>query len=52
MMSEEILAKGKKLEKEEKDPTTLSDLFDNAFEMYNNINNTQEPTNSTKVQVS
>lgn len=53
-MSEEILSKdlraGLSLEKDEKDPTTLSQLFDNAFELFNSINNTQEPTNSTKVQ--
>lgn len=29
---------------------TLTELFDGAFEQFNNINNTQEPTNSTKVQ--
>lgn len=50
-MSEGIFSKGLSLEKEEKDPTTLSKLFDNAFELYNNINNTQEATNSTKIQV-
>lgn len=29
---------------------SLSQLFDNAFELYNSINNTQEPTNSSKIQ--
>lgn len=54
-MSEESLSKdlraGLSLDKDEKDPTTLSHLFDNAFELFNRINNTQEPTNSPKIQV-
>lgn len=29
----------------------LSQLFDTGFEMYNNLNKTDEPTNSSKVQV-
>lgn len=46
------MSKGLGPEREEKDPATLSELFDNAFELFNNINKTQEPTNSPKVQVS
>lgn len=38
-------------ERDEKDAATLSELFDNAFELFNSINKTQEPTNSSKVQV-
>lgn len=34
-----------------KDNATLSELFDKAFEMFNNLNKTTEPTNSAKVQV-
>lgn len=53
-MSEEILSKdlraGLSLERDEKDPTTLSQLFDNAFELFNSINSTQESTNSPKIQ--
>ncbi|XP_018315511.1 immunoglobulin-binding protein 1 [Mycetomoellerius zeteki] len=50
-MSEEILIKGLSHERDKNDPTTLSKLFDNAFEMFNNINATVEPTNSPKVQL-
>lgn len=32
------------------DSATLSKLFDNAFEIYNSINNCEEPTNSSNVQ--
>ncbi|XP_072763996.1 immunoglobulin-binding protein 1b [Anoplolepis gracilipes] len=53
-MSEEMLSKGLRpdlsFEGDEKDPTKLSQLFDNAFELFNSINKTQEPTNSPKVQ--
>ncbi|KMQ88385.1 immunoglobulin-binding protein 1b [Lasius niger] len=53
-MSEESLSKdlraGLSFDKDEKDPTTLSQLFDNAFELFNRIHNTQEPTNSPKIQ--
>ncbi|XP_076753489.1 immunoglobulin binding protein Tap42 [Xylocopa sonorina] len=38
------------VENDSKNPTTLSDLFDKAFELFNNINNTDEPTNSPKIQ--
>ncbi|XP_029677397.1 immunoglobulin-binding protein 1b isoform X2 [Formica exsecta] len=31
-------------------PYTLSQLFDNAFELFNSINKSQEPTNSPKIQ--
>ena len=34
-----------------RDASTLSELFDKAFELFNNINKTDEPTNSSKVQV-
>lgn len=51
-MSEKSLTKSLGPEKDEKDPATLSELFDGAFEMFNGINKTQEPTNSSKVQVS
>lgn len=34
-----------------KDDASLAELFDNAFRLYNNINKTDEPTNSSKVQV-
>ncbi|KAG5339003.1 IGB1B protein, partial [Acromyrmex charruanus] len=54
-MSEEISIKGlsqrDKNERDKNDPATLSQLFDNAFEMFNNINATVEPTNSPKVQL-
>lgn len=50
-MSEEILSTDSSHRKDESDPATLSELFDNAFELSNSINNTAEPTNSTKVQV-
>ncbi|XP_034186168.2 immunoglobulin binding protein Tap42 [Osmia lignaria lignaria] len=33
-----------------KDSATLSELFDKAFEMFNDLNKTTEPTNSSKVQ--
>ncbi|XP_050455933.1 immunoglobulin-binding protein 1b isoform X1 [Cataglyphis hispanica] len=53
-MSEEILSRdlrtGLNLDKDERDPSTLSQLFDNAFELFNSINNSQEPTNSPKIQ--
>ncbi|EFN79134.1 immunoglobulin-binding protein 1b [Harpegnathos saltator] len=49
-MSEKGLLKSLGSEKEEKDPVTLSELFDHAFELFNSINKTQEPTNSPKVQ--
>lgn len=45
------LRTGLNLDKDERDPTTLSQLFDNAFELFNNINKSQEPTNSPKIQV-
>ncbi|KOC70786.1 Immunoglobulin-binding protein 1 [Habropoda laboriosa] len=38
------------LENETKDAATLSELFDKAFELFNNINKTDEPTNSPKIQ--
>jgi len=50
-MSEEISIKSLSHERDKNDPATLSELFDNAFEMFNNINATVEPTNSPKVQV-
>jgi len=50
-MSEKILLKNLGVGKDRNDSATLSELFDNAFELFNNINNTQEPTNSMKVQV-
>ncbi|XP_076246707.1 immunoglobulin binding protein Tap42 [Calliopsis andreniformis] len=33
-----------------KDAATLSELFDKAFELFNNISKTDEPTNSSKIQ--
>lgn len=44
---------GKKLfmESDDKDVTSLSELFDKAFEQFNNINKTDKPTNSVKIQV-
>lgn len=51
MMSEKSLSKGLGPERDDKDPATLSEMFDNAFELFNSINKTQEPTNSSKVQV-
>lgn len=33
-----------------KDTSSLSELFDNAFQSFNDINKTEEPTNSPKVQ--
>jgi len=51
MTSEEILSKDLSHGKDRSDPTTLSELFDNAFELFNSINNTTEPTNSSQVQV-
>ncbi|KAF3421919.1 hypothetical protein E2986_03434 [Frieseomelitta varia] len=33
-----------------RDASTLSELFDKAFESFNNINKTDEPTNSSKIQ--
>ncbi|XP_043787084.1 immunoglobulin-binding protein 1 [Apis laboriosa] len=43
---------GKKLfmESDDKDVTSLSELFDKAFEQFNNINKTDKPTNSVKIQ--
>ncbi|XP_033331404.2 immunoglobulin binding protein Tap42 [Megalopta genalis] len=35
---------------DDKDAATLSELFDKAFELYNDINKTDQPTNSTKIQ--
>ncbi|XP_020287631.1 immunoglobulin-binding protein 1b [Pseudomyrmex gracilis] len=51
-MSDQVLSQKLSGEKDEKYPATesLSELFDKAFELFNNINNTQEPTNSTKIQ--
>ena len=46
-MSEE---KSSSLGNDAKDTTTLSELFDKAFELFNQINKTDEPTNSSKVQ--
>jgi len=51
IMSEGILSKDLSHEKDKNDPSTLSELFDNAFELFNSINATVEPTNSSKVQV-
>lgn len=48
-MSGETLSNN--LDSDEKDPALLSDIFDNAFELFNEINATQEPTNSSKIQV-
>lgn len=39
------------LQNDAKDTTTLSELFDKAFELFNAINKTDEPTNSSKIQV-
>lgn len=47
-MSEENLSSS---ENDVRDAATLSELFDKAFELFNNINKTDEPTNSSKVQV-
>lgn len=53
-MAEGILSKGLNLEKEEKEEKyadiPLSHLFDNAFELYKNIDKFQGPGNSTKLQ--
>ncbi|XP_017882569.1 immunoglobulin-binding protein 1 [Ceratina calcarata] len=38
------------LETDAKDVATLSELFDKAFELFNDLNKTHEPTNSPKVQ--
>ncbi|CAK9832091.1 Immunoglobulin-binding protein 1b [Anthophora retusa] len=38
------------IENEVRDGATLSELFDKAFELFNNINKTDEPTNSPKIQ--
>ncbi|XP_053980902.1 immunoglobulin-binding protein 1 [Hylaeus volcanicus] len=38
------------LDNDAKDSSTLSELFDKAFELFNEINKTEEPTNSAKVQ--
>lgn len=46
-MSEENLSS---LENDGRD-ATLSELFDKAFELFNNINKTREPINGSKVQV-
>ncbi|TGZ49470.1 immunoglobulin-binding protein 1b [Temnothorax longispinosus] len=51
MTSKEILSKVLSHGKDKSDPATLSELFDNAFELFNSINNTTEPTNSSKVQL-
>lgn len=51
MMSEEISSRDLSHRKDDSDSATLSELFDNAFELFNSINNTAEPTNSSKVQV-
>lgn len=48
VMSEENLSSS---ENDGRDVATLSELFDKAFEQFNNINKTDEPTNSSKVQV-
>lgn len=45
-MSQEV----KEKRDEATDSTTLSELFDNAFELFNAINKTEESTNSPKVQ--
>ncbi|KYM98892.1 PREDICTED: immunoglobulin-binding protein 1b [Cyphomyrmex costatus] len=52
-MSEKLLLKGlSPLTKRDKnDSATLSELFDSAFELFNSINATVEPTNSSKVQL-
>ncbi|KAL6255023.1 hypothetical protein P5V15_013357 [Pogonomyrmex californicus] len=49
IMEKGVLSKDLSFEKEKNDPP-LSELFDNAFELFNSINNTQEPINSSKVQ--
>ena len=36
---------------ESMDSESLSELFDKAFDLFNSINQTQEPTNSSNVQV-
>lgn len=46
-MSEKKLFK----ENDDKDVTSLSELFDKAFEQFNNINKTDKPTNSVQIQV-
>lgn len=51
MTSEEIMSKDLSHGKDNSDPTTLSKLFDDAFELSNSINNAAEPTNSLQVQV-
>ncbi|XP_011503624.1 PREDICTED: immunoglobulin-binding protein 1 [Ceratosolen solmsi marchali] len=33
------------------DTNNISEMFDSGFEMYNNLNKTQEPTNSSKIQL-
>lgn len=38
------------LETDAKDVATLSELFDKAFELFNDLNKSYEPTNSPKVQ--
>lgn len=48
VMSEENLSNS---ENDGRDAATLSELFDKAFELFNNINKTDEPTNSSKIQV-
>ncbi|XP_003493478.2 immunoglobulin-binding protein 1 [Bombus impatiens] len=47
VMSEENLSSS---ENDGRDAATLSELFDKAFELFNNINKTDEPTNSSKIQ--
>ena len=46
---------GSQLNKESEDGAidnkTLSELFDNGFKMYNDINKSSEPTNSVQIQV-
>ncbi|XP_015180904.1 PREDICTED: immunoglobulin-binding protein 1b [Polistes dominula] len=38
------------MSEDKKDNSTLSELFENAFKLFNNINKTDEPTNAPKVQ--
>ncbi|XP_043487349.1 immunoglobulin-binding protein 1 [Polistes fuscatus] len=38
------------MSEDKKDNSTLSELFDNAFKLFNNINKTDEPTNAPKIQ--
>lgn len=41
----------KKLFMESDENASLSELFDKAFEQFNEINKTDKPTNSVKIQV-